>query len=262
SEQELSFIGKESGEESKGITVTTSSTTSTDEKDNQEDSKEEEQTSEQEKENQMEMDYNKTGFTDQTLNLKQRLRREFGGFIDQRKNLNERLKREFRGQVEDKEQDIQKDEPEHELSVIGKENKEENKKITATTFSTTSTEQKDNQEDDKESEPTSERNAESQNNNDIKDLEKYSENLNKKTEEEVKLEGEESKDLEDLIDKAIEEFKILKDPKLKELIKKYDGIAYKGAQFTKKFIKFIKSEENDALTKKEKYNLIKRIEEF
>jgi len=262
SEQELSLIGKENGEESREITATTSSTTSTDQKENQEDIKEEEQVLEQEKENQMETDYNTTGFTDQTLNLKQRLGREFGGFIDQRKNLDERLRREFRGQVEDKDQDIQKDEPEQELSLIGKESGEESKEITATTSSTTSTVQKDNQEDDKESEPTSERNEESLNNNDIKDTKKSSENLNNETEEEVKLEGEGSEDLEDLIDKAIGEFKILKDPKLKEMIKKHDGIAYKGNHFTKKFIKFIKDQDNDALTRKEKDNLVKRIDEF
>ncbi len=190
------------------------------------------------------------------------MNREFGGFIDQRKNLDERLRREFGSQFKDKEQDIQKDEPELEPTLIGKENKEENKKISATTSSTTSTEHKNNQEDDKESEPTSERNAESHNNNDIKDSEKDSENLNKETEEEVKLEGEESEDLEDLVDKAKEEFKILKDPKLKEVIKKYDGIAYKGNHFTKKFIKFIKDQDSDALTKEEKDNLVKRINEF
>jgi len=265
SEQELSLIGKEGGEESKEITATTSSTTSTtstEQKEYQEDTKEEEQASEQEEENQMETDYNRMGFTDQTLNLKQRLNGEFGGFIDQRKNLDEWLRREFVGQVEDKEQDIQKDEPEQELSLKGKENKEENKEITATTSSRTATEQKENQEDAKESEPISERNEESQNNNDIKDSEKDSENLNKETEEEVKLKGEESEDLEDLIDKAIEEFKIFKDPKLKELTKKYDGLAYKGTHFTKKFIKFIKDQDNDALTKKEKDNLVKRIYEF
>ncbi len=127
-------------------------------------------------------------------------------------------------------------------------------KIIAPTFSTTFIEQKEDQEDAKESEPTSERDEESHNNNDIKDSGIDSKNLNKDTK---------SKDLEDLIDKAIEEFKILKDPKLKELIKKYDGgIVYKGTHFTKKFIKFIKSEENDALTKEEKNNLVKRIDEF
>jgi len=525
SEQELSLIGKEGGEESKEITATTTSTTSTEQKEIQEDTKEEEQTSEQEKENQTETDYNRTGFTDQTLNLKQRLQREFGGYIDQRKNLDEWLRREFGSQVEDKEQDIQKDEPEQELSAVGnkdseesnkisadagfsdsftaqdntkednkekeqapeqekesereetsadseeqdeseieeeinkdeyrnlmdselqryfkeyfektrknanwglritsgfknflenqksipnkvkeelinkiskinknkeiedflynqikstnlssrkiskifnkisldvsfktivriakkvltpeekkkrfppppkipedvrekiiadikdlnsgsqgdlakkhnvsrghigriakkvltpeekkkrfppspkinlnketeeeiklslkgKENKEENKKITATTSSTTSTVQKNNQEDDKESELTSERNEESLNNNDIKDSKKGSENLNKETEEEVKLEGEESESLEDLVDKAKEEFKIFKDPKLKELIKKYEGLAYKGTHFTMRFIKFINSEENNALNRREKDNLIKRIDEF
>ncbi len=262
SEQELSLIGKESGEESKEITATKSSTTSTDQKENQKDTKEEEQVSEQEKENQMDMNYNRTGFTDQTLNLKQRLRREFRGYIDQRKNLDERLRKEFGSQVEDKEQDIQKDVPEQELSLKEKESGEESREITATTSSTTSIEQKKNQEDDKESELTSERNEESHNNNDIKDLEKDSENLNKKTEEEVKFKGEESEDLEDLIDKAIEEFKILKDPKLKEMIKNYDGIAYKGNHFTKIFIKFIKDQDNDALTKEEKDNLVKSIEEF
>jgi len=195
SEQELSEIGKENGEESKEITATTSSTTSTDQKENQENTKEEGQASEQEKENQTETDYNRTGFTDQTLNLKQRLRTEFGGYIDQRKNLDERLRREFGSQVEDREQDFQKDEPEQELSLIGKESGEESKEIIATT---SSTDQKENQTDNKESEPTSERNEESQNNNDIKDLEKDSENLNKETEEDVKLEGEESKDLENL----------------------------------------------------------------
>jgi len=151
---------------------------------------------------------------------------------------------------------------EQELSLIGKESGEESKEITAATSSTTSTDQKDNQEDHKESEPTSERNEESHNNNDIKDSEKDSENLNKETDEDVKLEGEESEDLEDLIDKAKEEFKIFKDPKLKELIKKHDGVAYKGTHFTKKFIKFIKDQDNDTLTKKEKYNLLKRIDEF
>ncbi len=184
---------------------------------------------------------------------------EFRDYIDQRKNLDEWLRREFVGQVKDKERDIQKDEPEQESSLIGKENGEESKEITATTSSTPSTEQKENQEDDKESESTSERNEESHNNNDIKDSEKDSENLNKKTEEEVKLEGEELEDLEDLIDKAKEEFKILKDPKLKEMIKNYNGIAYKGTHFTKKFIKFIISKENYSLSK---YNLIRRIEVF
>ena len=265
SKQELSLIGKETGEESKEIMATTSSatsTTSTEQKESQEDAKEEEQASEQEEENEMEMDYNRTGFTDQTLNLKQRLNGEFGDYIDQRKNLKERLRREFGSQVEDKEQDIQKDEPEQKPSLKGKQNEEESKEITATTSSTTSTEQKDNQEDDKESEPTSERNEESRNNTDIKDSEKDSENLNKETEEEVKIDGEESEDLEDLIDKAKEEFKILKDPKLKEIIKKHDGVAYKGTHFTKKFIRFIKSKENDALTKEEKDNLVKRIDKF
>ncbi len=265
SEQELSLIGKETGEESKEITAITSSatsTTSTEQKESQEDAKEEEQASEQKEENEMEMDYNRTGFTDQTLNLKQRLNREFRNYIDQRKNLDERLRREFGSQVEDKEQDIQKDEPEQEPSLKGKQNEEESKEITATTSSTTSTEQKDNQEDDKESELTSERNEESRNNTDIKDSEKDSENLNKETEEEVKIDGEESEDLEDLIDKAKEEFKILKDPKLKELLKKYDGIAYRGTQFTKKFIKFIKDQDNDALTKEEKDDLVKIINKF
>ncbi len=50
--------------------------------------------------------------------------------------------------------------------------------------------------------------------------------------------------------------------KLQEIIKKHDGVAYKGTHFTKKFIKFIKSKENDALTKEEKDNLVKRIDKF
>lgn len=68
---------------------------------------------------------------------------------------------EYKG-FKDIEQDIKKNEPEQELSAIGKENKEKIKKITATTSSTTSTEQKDNQKDDKEGEQTPEQKKESE----------------------------------------------------------------------------------------------------
>jgi len=129
----------------------------------------------------------------QTLNLKQRLRREFGS------------------QVEDKEQNVHKDESEQELSTIGKENGEESKEITATTSSTTSTDHKQiSKQDDLKSETEQrehsenesghilEQSQESHKKEDTKDSENQ-ENLNKQINKEVKSEGKELKEFEEKV---------------------------------------------------------------
>jgi len=308
SEQELSLIGKENGEESKEITATTSSTTSTDEKDNQEDSKEEDQTSEKKKKSEKEEtsvdseEEYEPEIDEQTENMNKEIPEIPEDFfykvnlkevyhckdINLLKKIYEIQKSFLKIELYLKNQDcknipgsstlrrlVQKSfkfKSEYDtwkrdiwLKEIQDIAKKEGGECLSLEYKGMHTKLRFRCKEGHEFEAFP-KNVKHKNSwcpmcvnvkkltlKEFQDSKKGSENLNKEIE---------SKYLEGLIDKTIEEFKILKDPKLKEIIKIHDGDTYKGSHFTKKFIKFIKDQDNNVLTKEEKDNLVKRIDEF